>query len=340
MLTRCRRRRRRAGPARPGGRAPRRTPSAVGRIGPPCLPGIARVPATPRSSSAPQLGALAGADRADQQVELAAHLGEQPEHGRRVAGDDLLPQRRVAGGDPGDVADALARECEVVGRRVGEPAGHQHGEQVRQVRGAGHRPVVLLGREPHRHRAAQPRQRLDQRHRAGRGRRVRRDRPGAAVEQGGGGGQRAGALAARHRVAADVPLDAGDARDRASGPVLMLPTSVTTAPPASAARDHRAEVVGRHRDHDQLRARRSGVRGRPAPRPEAVRTFSGETSVSSTSRPGAAAGQRDRGAEQPGADDLDRPDQGVRRVSGARHSSSGTERTRVRSLRRAAAPCR
>ena len=93
---------------------------------------------------------------------------------------------------------------EVLGLGLGELAGGEHGEQVRQVRGAGHRPVVLDRREPHRLGTAQPGQRLDQGDGLGRGVHVRRDRPRAAVEQRGGGGQRARPLAAGHRVAADV----------------------------------------------------------------------------------------------------------------------------------------
>ena len=175
------------------------------------------------------------ADGVDQQVQLAAHLAEQAEDRFGVAGDDLLPQGRVATGHAGDVADALARQREVGGRSVGQPAGHQDGEQVRQVGGPGDGEVVLLGRQPHRNGSAEAGQLVDERHRLRVCLLVRGDRPRAPVEQGSARGERAGALGARHRVAADVPSEAGLACTARSGPVLMLPTSVTTASEAASA---------------------------------------------------------------------------------------------------------
>ena len=47
-------------------------------------------------------------DRGDQQLQPVAYLGEQGEYGVGVGRDDLLPQPRVAGRDPGDVANPLA----------------------------------------------------------------------------------------------------------------------------------------------------------------------------------------------------------------------------------------
>ena len=94
--------------AGPGRRACRGWPGCRRRRGPAARP-AARV---------------AVRDRGDEQVELAAHLAEQPEHGGGVAGDDLLPQRRVAGRDPGDVAHALARTApgaRAGRRRAGPP---------------------------------------------------------------------------------------------------------------------------------------------------------------------------------------------------------------------------
>ena len=116
----------------------------IGRTGPPCLPGIARVPATPRSSSAPSRVAVGRRDRVDQRVELGADLAEQGGDGVGVRGHDLLLQRRVAAGHPGDVADALPGQREVVGGRVGEPAGHQR----RRAGGAGARSGRRPGRAP------------------------------------------------------------------------------------------------------------------------------------------------------------------------------------------------
>ena len=79
-----------------------------------------------------------------------------------MAGDDLAVQGGVAGGDAGDVADALAGQREVVRRGVGQPAGDQGGQQVRHVRGARHGAVVLGGRQQHRSRPAGRGERLDQ----------------------------------------------------------------------------------------------------------------------------------------------------------------------------------
>ncbi len=68
----------------------------------------------------------------------------------------------------------------------------------------GDRAVVLARRDPDGRGAARSREQLDGVHRLVRGRGMRGDRPRAAVEQRGAGGERAGALAAGHRVAADV----------------------------------------------------------------------------------------------------------------------------------------
>ena len=141
----------------------------------------------------------------DQGLELPADLAEQPEHGVGVAGDDLFPQHGVAAGDPGHVADALARQREVVGGGVGQSAGHQHREQVRQVGDPRDGPVVLGRGEMDGDRVAETHQRLDHGDGVRQGGLVRRDGPGATVEQGRARRERAGALAAGHGVAADVP---------------------------------------------------------------------------------------------------------------------------------------
>ena len=57
---------------------------------------------------------------------------------------------------------------EVLRLGLGELPGGEYGEQVRQVRRAGHGPVVLDRGEPHRLGAAQPGQRLDEVDRVGR----------------------------------------------------------------------------------------------------------------------------------------------------------------------------
>ena len=114
------------------------------RTGPPCLPGIAAVPATPRSRTSGDRGPVAVGSSAAAAVSRSSRTSRSSAVSAvGVGGDDLLPQPRVAGGDPGDVADALPRQREVLARGVGEPAGDQRGQQVRQVGGAGDRLVVL-----------------------------------------------------------------------------------------------------------------------------------------------------------------------------------------------------
>ena len=90
---------------------------------------------------------LVVADRGDQVVELLAQLAQQVGDGSGVGAEDLLPQCGVAGRDPGDVADALSGQREVLGRCAGEAAGHQDGSEVRQVRRARDRLVVLVRAE-------------------------------------------------------------------------------------------------------------------------------------------------------------------------------------------------
>ena len=139
-----------------------------------------------------------------------------------VGGDDLLPQRRVAGGDPGDVAHALPGEREVLGG-ARRPAGRRRATASRcgrcEVRATAR--SCSSGRQPHRRRrrtaAASASTSATA---AGSDAVVRGDRPGPAVEQRGARGQRAGPLAAGHRVAADVARrasGAGGPRPRRAG---------------------------------------------------------------------------------------------------------------------------
>ena len=99
---------------------------------------------------------VAVGEGAEQGVHVVADRPQQ--HGERVGvgGEDLLPERGVAGRDPGDVAHALPGQREVLARRVGEPPGGQGGQQVRQVGRAGDGLVVLLGGERDRRGAAGP----------------------------------------------------------------------------------------------------------------------------------------------------------------------------------------
>ena len=140
----------------------------VARAGPPCLPGIACGAGDAASEQLAQHGAVAVGHGPLQDVELLADLGEQAVERARVERDDLLPQRRIAARDPGDVADALTRQREVGGGCSGQPPGDQNGQQVGQVRRTGDCLVVLERGHPHRHRPADRCQLLDQRHRVAR----------------------------------------------------------------------------------------------------------------------------------------------------------------------------
>ena len=97
-----------------------------------------------------------GLDGGDEPVERGLDLAELAEDGGRVRVHDLLPQARVAAGDAGDVAQALAGEDEVLVGDVGEVAGHQHGDQVREVRDPGDGGVVVVDVQGHEPRAAGP----------------------------------------------------------------------------------------------------------------------------------------------------------------------------------------
>ena len=171
----------------------------------PCLPGIRRVPSTPRSSSRRQRRVRrSGLDRADQAVQRDRDLAQLAEHGGGVGADDLLPQPRVAAGDPGDVAQALAGEHEVLVGDVREVAGHQHRDQVRQVGHPGYRGVVVVDVEHHQPGSAGADE-LD--HPLGRLLRalaVRRDDPGPVHEQLAVSGHGAGVVRTGHRVRAHV----------------------------------------------------------------------------------------------------------------------------------------
>ena len=225
------------------------------------------------------------------------------------------------------------------GGRVGQPAGDQRGQQVRQVRDAGHRPVVLLGGHPdrRRRRTARP-ARSTSATASGSDVVVRGDRPRPAVEEGRRRGQRAGPLAAGHRVAADVaaPALGAGVRGLGSGSPLTLPTSVTTASEAASARGPRSRRGGPggtatttscgrsgRRRRDRRRGRRRCARARGERRRGAPRARRGGRPA----RPRCRAGRRRR----PGP---------VRSEVTHGGHSSGTDRTRVRSRRSVAAPCR
>ena len=311
----------------------------VGRAGPPCLPGIARVPATPSRQQRLQRRPVGRSPTAS--ITASSRSRTSPSRsstGVGVGRDDLAVELRVARGHPGDVADALAGQRQVAAGRVGQPAGDQGGEQVRQVRGPGHRPVVLhrasAGPVPRRTAATS----ASTRSTAVRvGRLVRRSPPTAGRRRAPRSPPAARSARCRpsgaRRRTAPTPGDVG-ARRR-SGPDFTLPTSVTTASDARSAR----------------RSRRRGGPVGPRPRPAAAgprrcaagrhrartRCGGGRTtsSLSSTSSPARRQARPIEVPSRPAPIDLDR----AARAAGQAHSS-GTDRTRVRSLRSAAAPCR
>ena len=154
------RRRRTAGPARPGGRAPRRRPTPSAAPGPPCLPGIAWVPATPGAASreAPRVRASAPISSSSSRCDVRAGLAHVPARWRQdlaATGPGRRPRSGSRRAPPGP-------RGQVLGLRLGELPATSDGQQVRQVGGAGHRPVVLGRGEPHGSAPQQPRQRLDQ----------------------------------------------------------------------------------------------------------------------------------------------------------------------------------
>ena len=267
----------------------------------------------PRARISTRSGDRVGGDGRHEGVEVRADLGEEVEHGLGVGLQDLLPQLRVARRDARDVADALAREGEVLGRGRCQPSGDEHGGEVRQVGDAGDGPVVLPRLHHQRRGPALQHQCLDEAYGVGACVGVRRDGPGTSVEEGRAGGEGAGALAAGHRVRADVAgevvrsdpaghllegggLDAADVGDDGIGA-------------AQGVDDGVADRGGRHGHHDQLR---SVVRRRHASRPEAVGgaevLLGGVAQHDLDAEP--TAHQGDRRADQARTDDLHRPGQG------------------------------
>ena len=268
---------------------------------PPAAPGAGRGRRRPRRRSRRRAG------RAPRPAGRAPPRSSRPRSGRRAPGP---------AGHPGHVAHALAGQREVVDRGVGQPAGGQGGEQVRDVRGPGDRPVVLDRAEPDRYGAAQARQRLDQldRLRVGRlvraspptaGRRTaRRSRPAgrSARCRPSGGHRRTAPRRGRRPRRPAAPTSrcrrrSPPRRTRRSASAITSPrwsggTATTTscgpvrvgARPAGTHARRRADVVGRLVTQQHLEA-------------------------------GPARGQPDGRAQQPGADHLDRADQVTHRAS-------------------------
>ena len=332
------RRRRTAGPARPGGRARRRTPTrwpGPGRRACPGWPACRR----PRAR-ADRRERVAVARRRPRRSGRRAGRGTSPRSSStasalapticcHMAGS--LPATRVTSRTPWpDSArwpSGASASCPAT--RAASRCGRcEVRATARSCSSGGSRTRTAP------HSAASSSTSAD---RAGVGRGVGGDRPGSAVEERRARGQRSGPLAAGHRVRPDVPSQEVGLHGR--GDLVQRPgLHAAHVGDDRVGLGQRADAAPRRAGRAARPRRRAGdgppaATGRPAPRPEAVRTCSGETSESSTSRPARRQASADRGAEQSGADDEHRPAQ-------RGHRSSGTERTRVRSLRSDAAPCR
>ena len=171
--------------------------------------------------------------------------------------------------------------------------------------------VVRLRVEPDRARAERRDEPLDELDARRVARRQRRQEPGRAVEEIGGGARRAAGRAARERMAGH---EARRRRSPARAPRFVEPTSVTVASRrrrgehVARRRDERAD---RHGDDDELRAgdrvreRRRGLVERLAP--AASRSVAPSASQPVTRRDaGPLRREGDRGSEEARADDRER----------------------------------
>ena len=300
---------------------------------------MARVPATPSwrtTSSAPRSAAPTASMTASRRSRTSV---EQVEHGLGVGRDDLAVEHRVSRRHPRHVADALAGQGQVVGR-VRRPADRRPAPPA----GAGcARSGPRRGRAPPG--SAAPVRRRTARTSASTSSTASGREPSCGVTAHGRPSKSA-ALAAsgpeRSLPAIGWPptyrSTPATSSTAASGPDLTLPTSVTTAPYASvssrACRITGAEVVRRHRDHDELRPVLGG-RGPAGAQPGGGAHVVGRLvgSGAPRGRPAAARGRwRFRGDRCRRS----RPDPPAHHEA----HSSGVARTRVRSRRSAAAPWR
>lgn len=275
-----------------------------------------------------ELDPASALERLQREVQALADLAQHVDHRVLVAADDLAVEHRVSPGDAGHVAHALPGEREVLRRRAGQRTGDERGEQVRHVRRPGDGAVVLGRAQPHRHRAADLHQALDSALGIGGGVTAWTDRPRAAVEQAGRRGQRPRALAAGHRVAADVAAQPGVSRhglERRGLHAADVGDHGLRPGRVERGADRLAQVVRRHGDDHQpgLVALGAGAaRAQPGRGAHVAVLGVGEQHLDA----GTAAGERDRRTDQAGADDLDRLDALLshgRQASGAGSQAPG-----------------
>ena len=237
----------------------------------------------------------------------AQHLA----HGRGVAGEDLGPQRRVAGRDPGDVAQSLAgqghracRAARAAGRRPGwrRPAARARPRRRRRRARPG---VIGRGAAPT----------ADGQRRAPPRRPASADRRSGATTHGGPSNRsrrrrdRARALAPGHRVGAHVA--------RAGRRRRPCTLSSTASLDRRDVGDHRLRPRGQLGARPRRRPRPAARRRRPGPAPRTVRRASapgaevpGQRAARSargraatTRHPARVSARPEAGADQPGADD-------------------------------------
>ncbi len=184
--------------------------------------------------------------------------------------------------------------------------------------------LVMLGRRQHHgHRAADLDQRGNPPYGRGRGAVVPADRPRASGEQVRGGSEWSGALAAGHRVAADITRRGrvtGHLHQRRRLHAAHVGDDRVVPGRVERSRDGLAEMVGRHRHHHQHRLV-TGLLRAPGSQPRRGAQMLGGRVRQEYVDARPSAGERDRGTDQAGTDHLDRAGQEATRRGVHRHAA-------------------
>ena len=305
------------------------------------------MPATPRRSTASSPARSPSSAR-DQGVEVVADVVEQDP--RRAAALPVMIWRhsagspaairvtsrtpcpdsaRCAGGDVGQLAGRRARPSGAAGATCGPPPGRARSGVIRTTAA------------PHAAASASTVATA-----AGSDVACGVTAQGRPSKSAALAGQRTGALAARHRVAADV---AGERRGvdgrghlRQRLPLHAADVGDHGAAVASAVATIAADRGRRHRDHDQGGRPGRPARGTPAPRPAAVRTWSScDVAEPDLDPRRVAAPARSTCRAGPAPTTWTGPTDQLRAANRAKRAMPGAgspDRTRVRSLRSVAAP--